>query len=105
MTTDAIIEKNTKVTNKKQNKNQEPGKYKVIVCNDDVTPIEFVVSMLIMIFRHTEKSALELTLSVHNSGSAVAGIYSYEIAEQKGIDATNLARANGYPLIIKVEPE
>lgn len=105
MSTETIIEKKTRTTNKSRNKNEEPGKYKVIVCNDDVTPIDFVVSMLMSIFRHDEKSALELTLKIHNSGNAVAGIFSYEVAEQKGIDATNLARVNGYPLIIKVEPE
>ena len=101
MAIDTVIEKETKTTEKLR----APSKYKVIVCNDDVTPIEFVISMLIMVFRHTEKSALELTLVVHNNGSAVAGVYSYEVADQKGIDATNLARANGYPLIIKVEQE
>lgn len=101
MAIDTIVEQDNKTTNKLK----EPSKYKVVVCNDDVTPIEFVVSMMMMVFRHNEKSALELTLKIHNQGSAVAGIYSYEVAEQKGIDATNLARANGYPLIIKVEPE
>jgi ATP-dependent Clp protease adaptor protein ClpS len=70
-----------------------------------VTPIEFVISMLISVFRHNEKSALELTLSIHNSGSAIAGTFTFEVAEQKALDATNLARAHGYPLIIKVEPE
>ena len=105
MASDTIVEKENKVVNKKQNKIQEPGKYKVIVCNDDVTPIDFVISMLIAVFRHSQKSALELTLSIHNNGSAIAGIFSYEVAEQKSIDATNLARAHGWPLIIKVEPE
>ena len=105
MPTDTIVEKDVKVSNKKQDKLQLPGKYKVIVCNDDVTPVEFVVSMLMHVFKHNEKEALELTLKIHNSGSAVAGIFTFEIAEQKGIDATNMARANGFPLIIKVEPE
>lgn len=105
MATDTVIEKQSKTTNKSANKFEQPGKFKVVVCNDDVTPIEFVVSMLMTVFRHDQKSALELTLQIHNNGSAVAGIYSYEVAEQKGIDATNLARANGYPLIIKVEQE
>lgn len=105
MPTDTIIEKSSKTTSKSADKNKAPSKYKVIVCNDDTTPIEFVVSMLIAVFRHDQKTALELTLKIHNSGSAVAGIFSYEVAEQKGIDATNLARAHGWPLIIKVEPE
>jgi ATP-dependent Clp protease adaptor protein ClpS len=91
--------------NKTTDKLKEPGKYKVIVCNDDVTPVEFVVSMLVAVFRHDEKSALAITLDVHTKGSAVAGTFSYEVAEQKAIDATNLARASGYPLITKVEPE
>jgi ATP-dependent Clp protease adaptor protein ClpS len=101
MANDTIVENKDKTTNKIK----EPSKYKVIVCNDDVTPVEFVVTMLVTVFRHNEKSALELTLSIHNTGSAVAGVYSFEVAEQKSIDSTNLARANGYPLIIKVEPE
>lgn len=105
MPTDAVVDKDVKISNKKQDKLQAPSKYKVIVCNDDVTPVEFVVSMLMHVFKHDEKSALELTLKIHNSGSAVAGIFSYEVAEQKGVDATNMARANGFPLIIKVEPE
>jgi ATP-dependent Clp protease adaptor protein ClpS len=101
MASDTTVEQKNKVSDKIK----APGKFKVIVCNDDVTPVEFVISMLVAIFRHSEKSALELTLAIHNSGSAVAGIFSYEVAEQKSIDATNLARSSGYPLIIKVEPE
>ena len=101
MANDTFVEHKDKTTDKLK----EPGRYKVIVCNDDVTPVEFVVTMLVSVFKHTEKSALELTLAIHNKGSAVAGVYSFEVAEQKGIDSTNLARANGYPLIIKVEQE
>jgi ATP-dependent Clp protease adaptor protein ClpS len=105
MPTDTVVDKEIKISNKKQDKLQPPSKYKVIVCNDDVTPVEFVVSMLMHVFKHDEKNALELTLKIHNSGSAVAGVFSFEVAEQKGVDATNMARANGFPLIIKVEPE
>jgi ATP-dependent Clp protease adaptor protein ClpS len=83
----------------------EPKNWKVILLNDDSTPMEFVISMLIAVFRHTEKSAVELTLSIHNSGSAIAGTFTFEIAEQKALDSTNLARSHGYPLIIKIEPE
>lgn len=83
----------------------EPGKYKVILFNDNSTPMEFVIAMLIKIFRHSEEAAMALTMKVHNEGSAVAGIYSYEVAEQKGIEGTNLSRHHGYPLVIKVEAE
>jgi ATP-dependent Clp protease adaptor protein ClpS len=82
-----------------------PSRYKVIVCNDDVTPMEFVIVMLISVFRHSQDSAIDLTLKIHNDGSAVAGVYSYEVAEQKGLDATMLAREHGHPLVIKVEEE
>lgn len=83
----------------------EPGKYNVVIMNDDVTPMEFVIAMLVSIFRHDEKAALNLTLKIHNEGSAVAGVYPYEIAEQKVLDATNLARGNGFPLVMKVESQ
>lgn len=83
----------------------EPKKYKVIFLNDDKTPIEFVIELLITIFRHTEETAKDITLSVHNDGSAVAGIYTYEIAEQKTIESTTLSRQNGFPLQIRIDPE
>lgn len=101
MTTDTVIEKKTITTRKFK----EPSKYKVIVCNDDVTPVEFVVAMLVSVFNHEERQALNLTLTVHNNGSAVAGIYSFEVAEQKVMDATEMARLNGYPLKVKAEAE
>jgi ATP-dependent Clp protease adaptor protein ClpS len=82
-----------------------PSKYKVIVNNDDVTPMEFVIIMLMTIFKHTQEAATELTIKIHTEGFAIAGIYSYEIAEQKGIDATHLAREHGHPLVIRVEQE
>ena len=102
MSTDLPVIEKKKVTSRSL---KEPGKFKVIVCNDDVTPVEFVVAMLVSVFKHDEKSAMKLTLEVHHKGSAVAGIYGYEIAEQKAVDGVNLARAHGYPLIIKIEPE
>ena len=83
----------------------EPGKFKVVLLNDDKTPIEFVIALLIKVFRHSEASAIDVTMQVHNDGAGVAGIYSYEIAEQKSIEGTNLSRQHGYPLILKVEAE
>lgn len=82
-----------------------PNKYKVLVMNDDHTPMEFVIIMLMSVFRHSQDKAIELTAKIHNEGSATAGIYTYEIAEQKYIDATHLARENGHPLVLKVEEE
>lgn len=96
-----VIEKKKQTTRQLK----EPGKFKVIVCNDEITTVDFVVTMLISIFKYNEENAVKLTSTIHHKGSAVAGIYAYEIAEQKAIDATNMARLNGYPLIIKVEPQ
>lgn len=84
---------------------KEPSKYKVIVINDDFTPMDFVVYVFVSIFNHREDTALQLTMKIHNEGSAVAGIYTYEIAEQKSIEATLLARQNGHPLTLKVVEE
>ena len=83
----------------------EPKKYKVLFLNDNHTPIEFVIELLMVIFKHTADTAKEITMKVHNEGSAVVGIYSYEIAEQKGTEATQVARASGFPLQIKVDQE
>jgi ATP-dependent Clp protease adaptor protein ClpS len=83
----------------------EPKRWKVIFLNDDVTPMEFVVSILIETFKHTPESAHNVTLSVHESGSGIAGIYSFEIAEAKAVEATQQARSNGFPLQIKLEEE
>ena len=84
---------------------QPPGMWKVIMLNDDKTPMEFVIDLLTGIFKHTETSAKEVTLEVHNTGSGIAGIYVHEIAEQLGIEATKLARDNGFPLQINIERE
>jgi ATP-dependent Clp protease adaptor protein ClpS len=84
---------------------QPPSLWKVIFVNDDSTPMEFVIELLTSIFKHSETSAKEVTLEVHNTGSGVAGIYAHEIAEQLGIEATKSARANGFPLQINIEQE
>jgi ATP-dependent Clp protease adaptor protein ClpS len=83
----------------------EPKRWKVILLNDDSTPMEFVISLLIEIFKHSDNTAQEITIEVHETGSGIAGTYSFEIAEAKAVESTNLARANGYPLQIKMEEE
>jgi len=83
----------------------EPKRYKVVFLNDDKTPIEFVIELLVSLFRHSEETAKDITLTVHNEGSAVAGIYTYEIAEQKTIESTALSRQHGFPLQIRIEQE
>jgi ATP-dependent Clp protease adaptor protein ClpS len=83
----------------------EPKRWKVILLNDDSTPMEFVIAVLIEVFRHTNDSARDIMLQVHETGSGIAGVYSFEIAEAKAVEATNSARTNGHPLQIKLEEE
>lgn len=83
----------------------EPSRYKVLFINDDETPMHFVVELLMSIFKHSAEQAEELTLDVHTEGSAVVGLYTYEIAEQKVHEATSASRTAGYPLQIKMERE
>jgi ATP-dependent Clp protease adaptor protein ClpS len=83
----------------------EPKRYKVIFLNDDKTPIEFVIEVLKDIFRHTDETAKDITMKVHHEGSAVVGVYTFEIAEQKGVEATHVARQAGFPLQIKIDQE
>jgi ATP-dependent Clp protease adaptor protein ClpS len=83
---------------------KEPGMYKVVLFNDDVTPMDFVVQVLVDFFKHTVERANSIMQQVHQNGTGVAGVYTYEIAEQKGVETTVLAREHGYPLQIKIEP-
>jgi ATP-dependent Clp protease adaptor protein ClpS len=99
MTTEVQIDEKIK------QKLYEPKRWKVVLLNDDTTPMEFVVTILTEIFKHTQETAKAVTLEIHNSGSGVAGIYSFEIAEVKAVEATQLARSNGFPLQIKMEEE
>ena len=84
---------------------EEPGHYKVIFLNDDVTPMDFVIEILQKVFKHDIQTSQNLMLTVHTDGSAVVGVYSFEIAEQKGIETTILARSNNFPLVVKIEKE
>ena len=82
---------------------KEPDKYDVVFVNDDVTTVEFVIKVLKNIFHKTTEQAGALTTHIHEKGKGVVGTYLYEIAEQKGIETTVLARDEGYPLQVKVQ--
>lgn len=94
-----------KLDEKIKQKIEEPQRWKVILLNDDHTPMEFVISVLTEIFKHSQETAKDITLQIHTEGSGIGGIYSFEIAEVKAVEATNLARSNGFPLQIKMEEE
>lgn len=83
----------------------EPVRYNVIYINDEVTTIEFVVETLVIVFNYTHMTAEEMTERIHKDGSAVVATLPFEIAEQKGVEVTLLARNHGFPLVVKLEPE
>ena len=83
----------------------EPVRYNVIYINDETTTMEFVIETLISIFDMTEDTAMDLTKQIHEEGSAVVAVMPYELAEQKGIEVTILARSHGFPLQVKLEAE
>jgi ATP-dependent Clp protease adaptor protein ClpS len=83
----------------------EPPMYRVIYINDNVTTMEFVVETLVTIFNHSPETAQAVTLKIHEEGSGIAAVLPYEMAEQKGVEVTQLARNNGFPLQVKLEPD
>lgn len=83
---------------------KEPNMFNVMYINDDVTTMEFVIESLITVFNHSTDSAADITQHIHVNGSGVAATLPYEMAEQKGVEVTQLARNNGFPLVIKLEP-
>ena len=89
---------------KKRKPPKPPRKFKVIYHNDDFTPMEFVSWSLMAFFNKSEPEANSITLEVHKLGVAVAGIYDYQIAEQKVYEVMELAKENDYPLKITGEP-
>ena len=80
-----------------------PPKYCVILLNDDSTPMDFVINICQTIFNKTKPKAEAITLEVHKKGKGVAGIYSYEVAEQKCVETVTEARRNGFPLDVTLE--
>jgi len=97
--TDIVLDEKIKIDK------DEPNKYKVIFLNDNSTPMDFVVSVLKEIFKHTAETAENITMTIHNEGSGIVGTYTYEIAEQKSVETTNIARNRGFQLQVRLEEE
>jgi len=83
----------------------EPPEYKVLLHNDDFTTKAFVVEILVEVFNRSVGDATRLMWYVHKKGVGVCGIYPLEVAETKIIQGTSLARENGFPLKLTLEPE
>jgi ATP-dependent Clp protease adaptor protein ClpS len=84
---------------------KEPPMFRVVYLNDNATSMEFVVESLVEYFEYTPETAEQITIDIHEEGSACVAVLPYEIAEQKGVEVTVSARAQNYPLQIKLEPE
>jgi len=90
---------------KEQVKTKKPSLYKVILLNDDYTPMEFVVEILKTIFHRPHAEATRIMLHVHQNGMGVAGVYPYEIADTKVHTVEELARESQFPLKCVMEKE
>ena len=81
----------------------EPTKYKVLLHNDDYSTMDFVVDILVNVFRKNIIQAEEIMITIHKLGRAVCGIYTFEIAETKVYQVKELAKSNGFPLLATME--
>ena len=84
---------------------REPSFYKVILFNDDFTPMEFVIHVLKRIYNKSPEEAQKIMLDVHQSGQGVAGVFSFGIAETKVFFTNNLSKQNKYPLKCSMEKD
>ena len=82
---------------------KEPPMYRVLIHNDDFTPMEFVVHILQQYFNKDKELATEIMLKVHNEGAAVGGVYTYDLAETKQSLTEKAAKEEEYPLKCTVE--
>ncbi len=82
---------------------KEPEQFKVLLLNDDYTPMDFVVQVLENIFNRQPSEAYRIMMQVHTQGSGLAGVYSHEVAETKVADVVELAQDSGYPLQATME--
>lgn len=95
----------TSVVTRTRAKTQRPPLYKVLLLNDDYTPMEFVVYVLERFFSISHEQSVEIMMTVHKKGMAVVGVFSFEIAETKVAQVMEVARRNQHPLQCTMEKE
>lgn len=81
-----------------------PPRYKVVIMNDDYTPMDFVVEILESFFSMDREKATRVMLTIHTEGQATVGIYSRDVAETKAAQVVDYAQQNQHPLLCRVEP-
>ncbi|MDD2508106.1 MAG: ATP-dependent Clp protease adaptor ClpS [Aliarcobacter skirrowii] len=84
---------------------EEPKKYNVFLLNDDYSTMDFVIDVLVKVFRKTNSEAETIMLNIHNNGKGLCGVYSFEIASTKVAQVKSLAREKGFPLKAIMEEE
>jgi len=84
-------------------KTKKPSMYRVLLMNDDYTPMEFVVDVLMKVFNKTAEEATRIMLNVHNNGVGVCGVYTFEVAETKVSHVMNAAKRSQHPLQCTME--
>ncbi|SVC48642.1 uncharacterized protein METZ01_LOCUS301496 [marine metagenome] len=82
----------------------EPKQYYVVMHNDNKTPFDFVVDILVGLFNHDKDTAAELAHKIHTDEKAIVGMYNLEIAEQKVEETVKASRVANYPLSVSIEP-
>ena len=102
---DDFKNKSSSIVLEEKPKLKKPPLYKVIMLNDDYTPMEFVIEMLQTYFSKSQEQATEIMLHIHQKGIGICGLYTYEIAESKATQVLDKARKNQHPLQIKLEKE
>lgn len=98
-------ERETGLLLKPKPKTKKPSMYKVLLLNDDYTPMEFVVHVLEKFFNKTRQESTDIMLHVHRRGVGICGIFTYEVAETKVAQVMDFARANEQPLQCTMEKE
>ena len=84
---------------------EQPRLYKVILINDDYTPREFVIAVLMAVFHMSEDQAYRVMMTAHQRGACVIAVFTRDVAETKAKEATELGKSAGYPLFFTTEPE
>ncbi len=95
----------TDTLSKTKAKTSKPPMYKVLLINDDYTPMDFVVFVLMRFFHKSEVEAINLMMSAHQKGAEVVGVYTFEVAETKVTQTLQTAQQEGHPLQCTLEPE
>lgn len=91
------------VATKRKPKTQKPSLYRVLLLNDDFTPMEFVVHVLERFFQKNQDEATRIMLHVHQKGVGICGVFTYEVAETKVSQVVDFARRNEHPLQCTME--